>query len=312
MSLLSRAASSLVESLDKYKHGEGTGSKGSFVNNEHHQGTRQTISAPPRPPLSTRDGEMEEVLKLDVPRYDNKRQFPGLAKLKIEKKERHNKALDDFGKLLDNISEELEQNVLQLSLEMRESLESSDASFQDYYRTLEDNQFLIVRSEPDLVTILGESRERVAQRSAIVESFASELDELEVKRADIAGAELKKLVDKLIGIAHQLPDEIEHIVENETFDLNKVLTANRESHAKLLVMLRKTQVSHMHVPSITHRHTLSLLSHDRIRYYEKAGRHYYIVIINTCCILFISFQNPPSNVIESSCSDKNLLLHASP
>ena len=248
MSLLSRAASSLVESLDKFKHGEG--SKGSFVKNEHPHGStssdlddpRQTISAPPRPPLSTRDGELEDVLKLDVPRYDNKRQFPGLAKLKIEKKERHNKALDDFGKLLDNISEELEQNVLQLSLEMRESLESSDASFQAYYRTLEDNQFLIVRSEPDLVVILGESRGRVAQRSAVVESFARGLDALEVKRADIAGAELKKLVDKLIGIAHQLPDEIEHIVENETFDLNKVLTANRESHAKLLVMLRKTQV----------------------------------------------------------------------
>ena len=250
MSLQSRAASSLVASLNNSKESlRAKGVKSSRddvfadddgdARDEHQPGA---MSAPPRPPLSSKDQENEDVLKLNIPQYDKKRPFPGLARMKVEKKERHNRALDDFGKLLDRISEELEQNVLQLSLEMRETLEGVDAEFQAYYRTLEDDQFLVVRSEADLVTILGESREKVAHRSGVVESFATDLVALEVKRADVAGAELKKLVDKLIGIAHQLPDEIEHIVENETFDLNKVLTANRESHAQLLVMLRKAQV----------------------------------------------------------------------
>ena len=38
--------------------------------------------------------------------------------------------------------------------------------------------------------------------------FAQNLDDTETMRADIAGKELKVLVDKLIAIAHQLPDDI--------------------------------------------------------------------------------------------------------
>ena len=45
-----------------------------------------------------------------------------------------------------------------------------------------------------------------------------------------------------MGIAHQLPDEIEHIAESQIFDLNSVLTTNRKSHSALLGILRKTQV----------------------------------------------------------------------
>lgn len=38
--------------------------------------------------------------------------------------------------------------------------------------------------------------------------FAQNLDDTETMRADIAGKELKVLVDKLIAIAHQLSDDI--------------------------------------------------------------------------------------------------------
>lgn len=38
--------------------------------------------------------------------------------------------------------------------------------------------------------------------------FGKDLDGTEGKRADMAGKELKALVDKLISIAHQLPDDI--------------------------------------------------------------------------------------------------------
>jgi hypothetical protein len=49
-------------------------------------------------------------------------------------------------------------------------------------------------------------------------------------------------VDRLIQIAYQLPDEIERVVEQEAFDLNAVLTRNRQSHAQLLGLMRKTQI----------------------------------------------------------------------
>ena len=45
-------------------------------------------------------------------------------------------------------------------------------------------------------------------RGDIIMQFAQNLDDTETMRADIAGKELKVLVDKLIAIAHQLSDDI--------------------------------------------------------------------------------------------------------
>ena len=199
-------------------------------------------SPPPRPSMSARDEEMELVLKLDVPKYDKTREFQGLIKLKVDRKDRHNKAVDNFSSFLDNTAEELEKELLELSLKMREDLENIDENFQVYYKTLDDDDYLIVRSEEELLKTRAKSIENVEFRSSVIETYAEDLDYLEMKRADTTGSELQKLVDLLVGIAHQLPDEIEHIVENETFDLNNVLTANRQSHAHLLSLLRKMQV----------------------------------------------------------------------
>ena len=57
---------------------------------------------------------------------------------------------------------------------------------------------------------------------------------MEQGRAETVGSNLKILVDTLISISHILPDEIEKIVEQETFDLDIVLTNNRKSHTQLL------------------------------------------------------------------------------
>ena len=201
---------------------------------------------PPLPPpmkLTPGDEEKASVLTLEQSKYDPSRAFPGLARQKIEKKERHTKAVDTWTRLLDEIAEKVERDLLQLSRDMNERLAQIDNDeLAAAYKQLQDSSFLVPRSEDDLFQVLDQLKGVVARRSRVIEDFAKDLDGIETKRAEVVGIELKLLVDRLIAIAHQLPDEIEHIVESETFDLNSVLTTNRKAHAQLLGLLRKTQI----------------------------------------------------------------------
>ena len=251
MSLSTRAASSLVAKLDESRNisrQKGIlkfkGGAVQSISSKVEMSQELVIPVPPlRRSLSTRDEEKEQVLNLDVPVYDKNRQFTGLMKLKMDRKDRHVKAVNNFSAVLDGIAEELEKELLQLSLKMREHLENIDSKLVVRHKTIEDGSFLIDLNEKELFGIRKEVMGSVNQRSSTIEKFASDLDSLEKKRADKTGSELKRLVDSLISIAHQLPNDIEHIVENETFDLNNILTANRQSHSHLLQMLRKVQVT---------------------------------------------------------------------
>jgi hypothetical protein len=202
-----------------------------------------TINPPVRRLQSGRDEEREQVLKLDVPVYDKNRSFTGLMKLKMDRKDRHVKAVDNFGSLLDGIAETLEKELLQLSLKMREDIQVADTKLTSYHKMFDDNSYLIERCEKELLSLRKEVMGAVNRRALVIDKFGTDLDSLEKKRAERTGSELKKLVDSLISIAHQLPNDIERIVENETFDLNNILTVNRQSHSHLLQMLKKVQVT---------------------------------------------------------------------
>ena len=206
-------------------------------------GTAAINMVPPRPPvLSTKQEEVASVRVLDMPSYDGSRQFPGLAKQKVAKKERHIKSVEEFTVFLDKVSSGIELDVLGLSRGMQESLEKVDDMLKVSYNQLQTPEFLIPHSEDDLKDMLVEIKRTIADRKRIVDQYADDLDGLEIGRADTVSTELKAMVDRLIAIGHQLPDEIEHIVESNTFDLNSVLTSNRKAHATLLGMLQKTQV----------------------------------------------------------------------
>lgn len=201
--------------------------------------TSKGKSIPPPPAV---EDDVALVKTLEIPSFDKTREFQGIAKLKISRKDKHMKALDEFAKLLDVIAEQIEVDLLKISREMRERLEQMDDIFQKDFKDLDDDSYLIIRSEADLFSNLSVLKSKVDSRSGIIETFAVDLDGLETKRATIVGNELKRLVDTLVAIAHQLPDEIEHIVESETFDLNSVLTKNRQAHAQILALLRKRQI----------------------------------------------------------------------
>ena len=193
-------------------------------------------------PATDLDEEIRLVQNLNIPSFDVDRKFPGIEHLKVDRKERHMKLLDKFTKFLDVTSERLEIDLLDLSRNVRENLEKIDAKLSDTYKLLENNPIMTAKSEDEVSMLLKDIKGVIQDRLDEIDCFANKLNGLEAERAEVVGSEIKKLTDGLINIAHQLPDKIEHIVESETFDLNKVLTVNRKSHDQLLAMMRKLHI----------------------------------------------------------------------
>ena len=187
------------------------------------------------------EDDVREVRMLDVPQFDPSRKFEGIEKQKRARKDRHNKALEDFSALLSRVSEDLEQDVLRLSREVREDIAQIDGKLNQKYKEIESDAYLLSVTDAQIVEVLNGLNFEVAKRAEFLERFRTDLELTEQKRANIIGTELKKLVDSLISIAHQLPNEIERIVEGETHDLNVILTSNRKSYAQLMIMLQQSQ-----------------------------------------------------------------------
>ena len=246
MSRIAKAETALVEKLEESRCQAQAiqAAKTKYVKSEEKSesaGQSMKRLKPPKPPAEN-DEDARDVLNLEVPRFDSTRKFEGIERQKMAKKDRHMKALDEFSQTLETVSEDIEQKVLALSRDVREHLEEFDEKLRLKYKSLTEDDYLIAKSKDELDDDLQYLKTTTAQRSAAVENFAGDLEEIECTRASLVGGKIRDLVDLLVGIAHQLPDEIEHIVEAESFDLNAVVTANRNSHAELLGMMRSKQI----------------------------------------------------------------------
>ena len=193
--------------------------------------------------MSDLELEKKSILTLNPAKVDKTREFEGLSNLKMKKKERHMKTLRDFAKFLETTNENVVQEVLKLSREFRETMEVLDDDLEKFCFQISADEFLIPRSEQDLINMLNnELKVKISHRGSIVEKFAFDLDHTETIRADVTGVELKSLVDKLVAIAHQLPDDIEHIVEAEAFELNTEIITNKNNHMDTMAAHQIRQV----------------------------------------------------------------------
>jgi hypothetical protein len=241
MSRLSEAEAALVSKLDVARTQHLSNVKPPPLKKNVEFDLKKT-SNPPNPPHTQADNETRDVLNLEVPRFDKTRSFQGIEKQKIAKKDRHNKALDAFAKTLEIVAENIEQELLATSRAVRETLEVIDKDIKASCLRYQNDDYLVNLSSEELDLSLEDLKSKTSKRLEEVKTFGHSLEDLECKRANIVGEDIKALVNTLISIAHQLPDEIEHIVEAEAFDLNTVLTTNRQAHAQLMAVMHTKQV----------------------------------------------------------------------
>jgi hypothetical protein len=124
----------------------------------------------PRPPaLSEEEEERRLVETLSVPDASIKRNFHALQRMKVEKKDKHLKALDAFAKFLDTVSDGIETDLLKGSREVRDSLAECDSDLAIFYSRLEDEPYLVTLSIEQVNNLLDEVRGKAAGRSRQVD-----------------------------------------------------------------------------------------------------------------------------------------------
>lgn len=165
-----------------------------------------------------------------------------IANRELVKRQAHDDWVQKAKVQLGEISDSIEAKVLEASFRLKASLEDADAAIQDVCAEMRLND-LLVRQD---VHYLHESWTKIqlsleARRSA-VSRFASELEALELERAQCASDALKHLAVQLQSIAYRTLGEIERHIEAEAHELNTVIIANRRSHAELVAMLESKDV----------------------------------------------------------------------
>ena len=246
MCLRSRAASSFVAKLEESRDlsrknltrsAPYTGQ--ALLINSQTDGEIANLVLSPGRAISNQDNERELVLRLDVAEYNETREYPGLIKLRIDRKERHVNSVLGYSLALDRIAEALEEKLLHLSSEMKDEIEDYDTNLELQQELLNRDDYLLSKGKKEILAIQMKMQDIIKLRSSVIEKFAFDLGLLEIERANRTNAELEKLLDDLVSIAHQLINEIESLIEDGAYDLNSVITSNRLSHSHLLSMLRK-------------------------------------------------------------------------
>ena len=74
---------------------------------------------------------------------------------------------------------------------------------------------LVDLPEPAVDSVHDRAAAVFAAREQWIAALGAQLEGVEARRAELVQAELKRLVDKQVDIAHQLPDEIERSLQDE-------------------------------------------------------------------------------------------------
>jgi hypothetical protein len=150
MCLRSRAASSFVAKLEESRDlsrknltrsAPYTG-QALLINSQTDDEIANLVLSPGRA-ISNQDNERELVLRLDVAEYNDTREYPGLMKLKIDRKVRHVNTVLGYSLAFDRIAEALEEKLLHLSSEMKDEIEDYDTNLELQQELLNRDDYLL-------------------------------------------------------------------------------------------------------------------------------------------------------------------------
>jgi len=181
-SVKTKAEKQLNEALDLTRSTRNRNAKLSSKPNANdlNNTTSSSGTVMPRPPaLSEEAEEKRRVTVLELKPSYNERSFEGLERLKVTKKDRHIKTVDGFSKMLDKLSDRIEQELLQLSRNVRDDLEEKDDIRNKFYLLFKESDFMIIKEEDDVLQLKKDTIKYIEERNIVVENFAKALDELE-------------------------------------------------------------------------------------------------------------------------------------
>ena len=170
----------------------------------------------------------------------------GYAKIKanaIDRRDRHDRAQQEYAASLKSISDILENQLLSTSDRVKVQLTQVDSTLREILVTrLSNAQYMVQQDQATVQRMWQECVHACESRRRCLDEFAQALENLEQTRVTRVGKSLETLTQTLITVAYVLGAEVERVVETEVYELNLVLISNRASHAELLARMLESDV----------------------------------------------------------------------
>ena len=170
------------------------------------------------------------------------KEFPKLAKKRIEKRTIHDSTVKQFESTLVEISDALEGKVIEASRAVQQGIGGKDQAVADIFAELNQDLWLVTKDHHYVLEQWEKIHLECELRNEEIMKYGERLEDIERSRAGMVSTELRNLVKTLTATAFKSPTEIERLVEGEAFELNTVLIMNRQSHAELLALMEKQHI----------------------------------------------------------------------
>ncbi|EOD25372.1 hypothetical protein EMIHUDRAFT_237803 [Emiliania huxleyi CCMP1516] len=213
-------------------------------------------AAPPRPagaglrfraipPLSERQLATGEVASL--PGYGrhalavSSTGHAGIKEMQLARKARHEAELEAYHRRRTGVEVDLEARTGKAGRNYRKLVALADEELELSFDELGD-AFLLDMELNEVRDAWRQIDEQGSRRSGWTAQLKADLDGIEGERRSICAAELARLLDALLGIAHLLPNDLERLVEELTHETNLLILSNRDVHATLVARLEQREV----------------------------------------------------------------------
>lgn len=237
----------------------------------------------PRPPLESIVAQQELIGDLRRDAADHVSwadpQKPALREQRMarqgaflaSRESRHEVALQDYEKEMDTLAEECQQKTQEASSRMKGRVDEASDRADALLDPLEKNTEKLGGKTEEQVRGVMTALERVtARRRQDISEFEAELFGIDNDRKERSVLLLRGLAEALTAAAHNVPGEIERLVEKKTLDLDAVLLENQKAvkvlTSKLLVQTLEASKANKHRwheglvlwKQKRHRHTVEL------------------------------------------------------
>ncbi|KAA0145959.1 hypothetical protein FNF31_07899 [Cafeteria roenbergensis] len=176
----------------------------------------------------------------DLPAPASQKGGAGIRSMQARRKADHDAAVAAWLVKQREFYDQAEDDVLEAGRALRQQLAELDDEVETRLAALEDPTQAIAMCRQDVTACWAAVEGLEERRVARAEDFKAFLTELENRRCEELGAELRALTSRLSSVGHAQPGAVERIVAKEAADVNALALKNRTDAADVGAKLLAT------------------------------------------------------------------------
>eukprot|EP00742_Colponemidia_sp_Colp-10_P007657 GILJ01008252.1.p1 GENE.GILJ01008252.1~~GILJ01008252.1.p1 ORF type:complete len:1559 (+),score=335.92 GILJ01008252.1:44-4720(+) len=160
-----------------------------------------------------------------------------IAALVLDRKNRHETALEEHNEQLKHLNAELEVRLKESVSQVKVFLSASDKEIDELFTELDDSSLVCV-DRFVLDGVWDQAQQHEKYRMERIGELSGDLEALEQERKTVVDSLLRTLGYQLVEIAHLLAPEVERLLADEVQAVDVKISDNRQSYAELVARLR--------------------------------------------------------------------------